>query len=94
MLESNDRGFDALVKGRVACAFVVLYALLSFTHDWVKANYDSPSADESTNPMYYFILIYFSVWAVTFIVSSTRYINKRRASEEQSDSSKAKDECE
>ena len=94
MLESNGKGLDALVKGRVACAFVVLFALTLFMYDWFEATYDSPSADEDVNTIYYFVLICFAACAVAFIVSSTRYINKRRASEEQSDSSKAKVECE
>lgn len=92
MLESNDRGFDALVKGRVACAFVVLFALTLFMYNWFEATYGSPSADEDANPIYYFVLICFAACAVAFIVTSTRHINKSRASNKQSTASRTKDE--
>ena len=93
MLDSSGKGLDALVKGRVACAFVVLFALTLFMYGWFEATYGSPSADEDVNPIYYFVLICFAACAVAFIVSSTRQINKSRASEEQSPSSNVKDEC-
>ena len=64
-----------------------------YVYDWFEATYGSPSVDEDVNPIYYFVLICFAACAVAFIVSSTRYINKRRASEEQSASSNAKVEC-
>lgn len=93
MLDSNGKGLDALVKGRVACVFVISYALALFTYSWFEANYGSPSVDEDVNPVYYLVLICFAACAVAFIVSSTRQINKSRASEEQSPSSNVKDEC-
>lgn len=91
MLESNGKGFDALVKGRVACAFVVSFALALFTYGWFEATYGSPSVDEDVNPMYYLALICFAACAVAFIVTSTRQINKIRESNKQSTASNTKD---